>query len=501
MIPVPEQDWTEEQYETMKQELRKISDYYIEQYRQGDPIYIKHIDDGLKSIVSPKRRKSHCGAGRGYVLVKTDGTLYPCHRFGGDIDAEGENQQKWKLGTIFDGWDDNDKRDKLLEFDCRKHVKADCENCIAVHMCGTTCIAISWSCFQDIYTPHPNQCLFTKMFFEEAMRVHYILDCENNHTFIKKYHPERLRRNRKRPNRRHNTQQSSQQTTIHETVFVMLSSRALSPCFMFNGKHHNTQVQLSVENLKGIMKWATQESASVPNLLFLADETTQLEPSIAKFLENIPEQILMPLVSLQRQNQIQIPFSEKQVVITSNLQQLVTEKESISNRPVIAHVDHSEIEHMTDLLVSIKDRIPQITLRLRNAHELRDDQIELYEKQLNMLRDVLRLESFLNLNGIRKIHLNGANHQYHCPAGRQLITIGPDGLVYPCPTFYLSGSKGRSLDSLKGSNGSPFSIVDTEPGCICNSEKCPGCEFLKLSGDEKSNRICNVYKAEIVAHA
>jgi uncharacterized protein len=191
MIPIPELEWTEEQWGHMKKELRKISDFYINGYRSGKPIYIKHIKDGLKSIATPARRKHHCGAGRSMILVKTDGTLYPCHRFGGDIDAESEN--KWQLGSIFDGWD-KEKRRILLNLDCLSNVKADCENCLAVHMCGISCIAVNWGCFKDIFKPHPNQCRITNLYFKEAMRIHYILESEKNELFIKKFHPERRKK-------------------------------------------------------------------------------------------------------------------------------------------------------------------------------------------------------------------------------------------------------------------------------------------------------------------
>ena len=196
MIPIPELDWTEEQWGYTERELRKISDFYISRYRQGKPIYMKHINDALKSIVDPSRREAHCGSGRGYILVKTDGTIYPCHRFGGDIDAESDGQ--WQLGSIFSGWGSNEKRKELLNFDCRKCVKADCENCIAVHMCGTTCIAVSWACFKDIHKPHPNQCRMTNLYFKEGMRIHYILESERNELFMKKFHPEKLKKRTQR---------------------------------------------------------------------------------------------------------------------------------------------------------------------------------------------------------------------------------------------------------------------------------------------------------------
>jgi len=488
MIPVPEQEWTEDHFEVMKRELRKISDYFIEQYRKGEPIYIKHIDDGLKSIVNPKRRISHCGAGRGYVLIKTDGTIYPCHRFGGDIDAENENQQKWRLGSIFEGWDDSNKRDMLLEYDCRKHVKADCENCIAVHMCGTTCIAISWSCFQDIYKPHPNQCRFTRMFFEEAMRVHYILDCESNKYFIKIYHPERLSKKNRHIKKSIANQQKSNSDNP-EVVFIMLSSKSLSPCFMFNGHNPRSDLRLSVEKLKSIMAWATRGKSSQPNLFFLADESEKMEPAVSKFLESIPEQIIVPLMDCDKQKDLQIPFSKEQTVIASNLKKLENDKNSILGRPVIVHVDHQEIEQLSDKLLEIKDKIPQITLRLRNPNELNDDQIEVYKQQLILLKEVISLKTASKLDSIQKVHSYGGNGQSRCPAGRELITAGPDGQLYPCPAFYWGENKGQFIKSHN-------TLLEEKKECDADGSRCPGCEYVKQTDDSGYEKMIKIYQAE-----
>jgi uncharacterized protein len=491
MVPAPEQDWTEEQFDIMQCELRKISNYYIERYRQSIPIGIKHIDDAIKKILQPQRSKFACGAGLGSVLVKTDGTLYPCHRFGGHFDAEGPGQ--WKLGSIFEGWA-GVQREKILDFDCRKHVKADCQNCIAVHMCTTSCLAINWSCFGDITQPHPNHCRYTKMYFAEAMRVHYILDSENNQLFTKKFHPERLKNTGNTKGHR-NTNPAQGGVQSPEAVFVMLSSRALSPCFMFNGDKHKTETKLSMEMLKSTFKWVTQNGASVPNLLFIADDSEKIDAPVAKFLESIPEQILVPLVSRQRQKDLQIPFSEKQAVIASNLKQLLAEKASICNRPVIAHVDHDEIDQLADMLLSVKDRIPQITLRLRNANQLNDNQIETYKKQLELAKEVLSLRTAMNLKDIGKVHPGGKSGVNSCPAGKQLITVGPDGKVYPCPAFFFNGQSDCSVDSLK-SLSCVFPSLQTKTNCSCGSDQCPGCQFLKLSKYEQKEQLCKIYKAE-----
>jgi uncharacterized protein len=185
MIPAPECDWTDRQWGYMRRELRKMSDFYIARFRTGKPLYIKHIDDGVKSIVKPSRQKYHCGAGRGYLAIKTDGAIYPCSRFAGRIDAQSGNH--WQLGSVFEGIDQA-KRKIFLAFDCVSDTKADCENCLAVHACGIGCIAVNWAHARDIAKPHPNHCKFKNMSFAEAVRIHYILKSEKNPLFMQRFY-------------------------------------------------------------------------------------------------------------------------------------------------------------------------------------------------------------------------------------------------------------------------------------------------------------------------
>jgi len=185
MIPAPECDWTDRQWGYTRRELRKISDFYIARFRAGKPLYIKHIDDGVKSIVKPSRQKYHCGAGRGYLAIKTNGAIYPCSRFAGLIDARSDKH--WQLGSVFDGIN-QEKRRIFLDFDCISDTKADCENCLAVHACGIGCIAVNWAYAGDIAKPHPNYCKFKNISFLEAVRIHYILKSEKNPLFMQRFY-------------------------------------------------------------------------------------------------------------------------------------------------------------------------------------------------------------------------------------------------------------------------------------------------------------------------
>jgi uncharacterized protein len=186
MIPVPECEWTESQFVDLARELRKISDLFVDYCRKGEKIYFKHIEDALGAVLNPQRRTHHCGAGRGCVAIDVEGQVWPCHRFSGDS----ERHRPWRLGNVWDGFT-GEKRNELLEFNSVKKVNADCENCLAVNVCGCCCIAVAWMSMGDIYTPPPSHCRIENLIFREGQRIHYLLSSENcafyRENFINKY--------------------------------------------------------------------------------------------------------------------------------------------------------------------------------------------------------------------------------------------------------------------------------------------------------------------------
>jgi len=189
MMPVMESDWTDDQYATYADELRKVADLYVSHYRRGRPFYFKQLNGALKSIAHPRRRSTPCGAGRGLVCVGREGEVWPCHRFPG-YDPDGASV----LGDIWNGVDD-DKRRPYLDLDCLYDVTpsarsgvTNCEDCLAVHVCASSCIAASYHLWRDISRPAPVHCRTQQIAFREAMRVHYILTKEDNKTFLKKFY-------------------------------------------------------------------------------------------------------------------------------------------------------------------------------------------------------------------------------------------------------------------------------------------------------------------------
>ena len=72
-----------------------------------------------------------------------------------------------------------------------------------------------------------------------------------------------------------------------------------------------------------MLQWAAKREQGPPQFLFLADGDKPLDGSVASVVEDMPEQIVTPLLAADRQASLGIPFSNDQTVVVSNLRQLV----------------------------------------------------------------------------------------------------------------------------------------------------------------------------------
>ncbi len=112
------------------------------------------------------------------------------------------------------------------------------------------------------------------------------------------------------------------------SVLVMLSDRCCTPCHGFDGEERAGKC-LSPGVLRDVLQWAAKREQGPPQLLFLADSDKPLDSSVVSVLEDMPGQIVTPLLAADRQVSLGIPFSIDQTVVVSNLRQLVRDAEHI----------------------------------------------------------------------------------------------------------------------------------------------------------------------------
>lgn len=149
--PVAESNWTEERLDKLEEVWKEIADWYIEKYKDGDPPSIKYINDACRSQFSKTGNKAPCGAGRGYIGITTDGSIYPCHRFNKFNDDRAWFNKEVCLGHIDYGILNHEFRDNFVNWDTSKHMSESCQSCSEINKsCTGGCWATNWDNAGDL---------------------------------------------------------------------------------------------------------------------------------------------------------------------------------------------------------------------------------------------------------------------------------------------------------------------------------------------------------------
>ena len=155
-------DFTEEDYaEFARQNEAYIPEFLERTSSKKQIIYnpFHQLLENIKKCTTPNSIK--CGAGHSSLFVATDGTLYPCHRFGG--------MAKWKIGHISSGVDH--ARYKKFWLDYRNSLKHSCELCWAWSVCQGPC---PWEVVKPdgTFEKAVRHCDFRKSYVEQAAYIY-----------------------------------------------------------------------------------------------------------------------------------------------------------------------------------------------------------------------------------------------------------------------------------------------------------------------------------------
>lgn len=179
--------WNPETIGAYEKQLLSVCDILINDFREGQFIFLKGIDDAIQGIIRNKRPNHACGAGRGLLLVDIHGDIWPCHRWNKD------HHQPWRIGNIYEQFDELVR----AELDQPSHtdlLEQNCEICIANKFCAGGCPAENLEETGKVYKRHPNACELTRVWARAGQYVHDVLLKERNATFLDHYykdgHPE-----------------------------------------------------------------------------------------------------------------------------------------------------------------------------------------------------------------------------------------------------------------------------------------------------------------------
>jgi uncharacterized protein len=133
----------------------------VRRKREGRPHHFFHFTLDLTGGPCLKKRLSGCGAGREYLAVTPDGTLYPCHQFVG--------REGFVVGNVRDGIENAGLRDHFEKNSIRH--KQGCADCFAKYFCSGGCAANAQAHSGNIFEPNPLECAMLKKRTECALAL------------------------------------------------------------------------------------------------------------------------------------------------------------------------------------------------------------------------------------------------------------------------------------------------------------------------------------------
>jgi len=123
-------DFTEKDFAELSKQEEEFIPWILEKMASKEKIQYNPFDKFVGRIknCAPKKDVKKCGACHGCTYVGADGSLFPCHRFGG--------MKEWQIGHILQEPDYD--RYKKFWTDYRK-ILVSCESCWAWSICKGPC--------------------------------------------------------------------------------------------------------------------------------------------------------------------------------------------------------------------------------------------------------------------------------------------------------------------------------------------------------------------------
>ena len=177
-------EWTDDLLDIHKEQIGKVTDWWIDEMRQGRHWSLYHLRNMFMGIWTSRRRRGLCSAGMSQVGIDTEGNIYACHRF-----CNLQSQPDYLLGTIDTGFTNLDFQDKLKNYDLAVANKDRCKDCPAVMGCHAFCLHEMMLAGNGMFEPLPHYCKVWPFYWQMAMRAHSILMAENNQLYVQHYDP------------------------------------------------------------------------------------------------------------------------------------------------------------------------------------------------------------------------------------------------------------------------------------------------------------------------
>lgn len=150
----------------IKAEYDRLALAYLDKEAKGLDYLFYHFMVNLDAGPCVYKRISGCGAGRDYVAVTPQGTIYPCHQFVGNAD--------FIMGNVDEGITNPQIKETFMGANLLK--KEACRECWCRYFCGGGCHANAWNFNHTVMEPYDVSCEIEKRRVENALMIKIVQD-------------------------------------------------------------------------------------------------------------------------------------------------------------------------------------------------------------------------------------------------------------------------------------------------------------------------------------
>lgn len=146
-------------------------------------------------------------------------------------------------------------------------------------------------------------------------------------------------------------------------------------------------------------------------------------------------------------------------------------------------ITKNNIGNLLNLISELHKHVNRINLTLQDIDKWNDEDINLYNKQLEEVVEYVYLtyksSNLLELNILTDILK--VNSMCNCDAGKSHISLAPNGKFYMCPAFYFNNPDDDigNLDIGININNEHLLDIENAPICLgCDSYHCKRCVYI-----------------------
>ncbi len=171
-------DWDAAALTTLKQQYKKLADFYYAHTLREDKFYLSPFDVKISSHIHHKTYcHERCELGQHQLSVSADGRLYPCVQFVGD--------NRYQIGDVFSGIDESARRRLFMR---NESEKPGCDVCSIQKRCNHYCACLNKQATGSIDTVSEILCAHERIILPIADAVAARLYKKRAPMFIQKHY-------------------------------------------------------------------------------------------------------------------------------------------------------------------------------------------------------------------------------------------------------------------------------------------------------------------------